>query len=474
MRQRHLPGIPLKAALGSLAAGLFLFACSSGNGAASSSSAADTNVDCNFAAPTTSAGCQESTDQQNGCHGGYYCNTDSDTCKEPSYVTKNCPADAGQGDTGVDSGSPGQDAGPEEAEAPPAGPAIVSNFDTPSSTPSAGLQPVIDAIGTAKQTIEMEMFHLTVMAVAQALNAAASQGVTVRIIIDQDNWNNHTTAALKTELNVQGITVTPSSAKFRITHEKSFVIDNGTPQATAYIMSLNLTSPFDVTRDYAVSTQDANVIADFETVFSMDLANAQNGTASSPAPYTPNTPSTGSNPALVSPYTVLSPVNSQSMLLGLIASAKKSILVTSENLDGKVVTALLDAANPSNGGPGVTVQVISPQCDQNSNSAYDIPALQSLNSGNAQARAMPGNSQVPNQPSSAAVPYMHGKMMVVDGVQAYLGSVNLSDASETDAREFGLVISDPATIQMLSDDFSNDWGIANATPFPSVTCTPTP
>ena len=154
------------------------------------------------------------------------------------------------------------------------------------------------------------MFHLTVTEVAQALSAAAGQGVTVQIIIDQDNWNNHTAAALKAELNVPGITVTPSSPKFRITHENHSSSTTGRPRP-ANIMSLNLTSPFDVTRDYAVSTQDPGLIADFETVFSVDLANAQNGTANNPADYSPGTPSTTSNPALVSPYTILSPVNSK-------------------------------------------------------------------------------------------------------------------------------------------------------------------
>ncbi len=56
---------------------------------------------------------------------------------------------------------------------------------------------------------------------------------------------------------------------------KSFVIDN----STAFIMSLNLTSPYVRTRDYAVSTTDAGVVAEFEAVFAADLVNAQNATA---------------------------------------------------------------------------------------------------------------------------------------------------------------------------------------------------
>src|ERR1700722_14519519 len=238
----------MRAAFGSFAVATLLLACSHGVTFGSSGSSADTKGDCNFAAPSTTASCQASSQQNNGCHGGYFCNNDTGECTSPEDVSKTCPGDAGGADAAPGAAQPSPDAGSgeagnEDAEAPPAGPAIASTFYTPSDPSTAGLQPVINAIASATQTIEMEMFHLTVTEVAQALNAAAGQGVTVQIIIDQDNWNNHTAAALKTELNVPGITVTPSSPKFRITHEKSFVIDNGTPQATAYIMSLNLTSP---------------------------------------------------------------------------------------------------------------------------------------------------------------------------------------------------------------------------------------
>jgi len=305
---------------------------------------------------------------------------------------------------------------------------------TPSSPATAGLQPVIDAINGAQSTIEMEMFHLTVTAVADALVAAVNRGVTVRLIIDQGNWTSHTTSALQNELTGGGVQVTPSSTGFRITHEKSFVVD----RSTAYVMSLNLTSPFDVTRDYAVATTDPGVIAEFEDIFDADLTNAQNGTANTPA--------------LDSPYLVVSPVNSEDRLVALVSSATQTIIATSENLDsGPVATAMVNAAKR-----GVNVRVIAPLCDENANPAYDVPAIDLLNQGGAQARAMP-------TPSTATTPYMHGKMIVADGAQAYLGSVNLSVASMTDARELGILVSDPTTIQMLTSTFDGDWAQALST-----------
>src|SRR5262249_28475630 len=111
------------------------------------------------------------------------------------------------------------------------GPAIIAHFDTPSS---AGLQPVIDAINGARSSIRMAMFHLTVPPVVDALAAAARRRVDVQIIIDQGNWSSHTPKSLKNTLADAGVKVTPSSPRFRITHEKSFVVD----ESTAYIMSL--------------------------------------------------------------------------------------------------------------------------------------------------------------------------------------------------------------------------------------------
>jgi phosphatidylserine/phosphatidylglycerophosphate/cardiolipin synthase-like enzyme len=318
------------------------------------------------------------------------------------------------------------------AAAPEEGPVIVSHFDTPTA---AGLQPVIDAIDGAHSSIRMAIYHLTVPPVVDAFAKAAQRGVDVQIIVDNTNWTSHTPDALKKQLADAGVKVTPSSKGFRITHEKSFVVD----ESTAYIMSLNLTSPFVVTRDYAVVTTDKGIVSEFLTVFAADLDNAKNGTANTPL--------------LTDPHLAWSPVNSEGRLVAFIEAAEKSLVVSSENLgDAAIQKALIAAA-----GRGVNVRVLAPLCDQNPVVTFDLPYLAALAKGGADARAMPG-------PASADLPYTHAKMMIADDARAYIGSINFSTASTTDAREVGIFFDDAPTISTIAADFEHDWAKAVAPP----------
>lgn len=396
--------------------------CSASNGDSTDSTDQDSKASAatcaTYAAPSTAASCAQCDDsttgkecQPNGCYGGYYCLTTSNTCK--AAAPSSCPKTQG--------------------------PVIISSFETPRS---AGLQPVIDAIHGAHTSIKMVIFHLTVEAVVQELVAAAGRGVDVQIIVDQGNWNSHTTAAEKTELANGGVKVTPSSSGFRITHEKSFVVD----ETTAYIMSLNLTSPYTDTRDYAVVTSDAGIVKEFLSVFDADLTNAQNGTSDTPA--------------VSDPYLAWSPINSEDRLVAFVKAATKTLVVTSENIgDAPIQAAMIDAVNR-----GVDVRIIAPLCDQNVNPTYDLPFLAQLSAGGVTARAMPA-------PPSPNLPYMHAKMMLADGNKAFIGSVNFSTASTTDARELGIFFQDPSSIKMISAAFESDWTKAETPPAASsVSC----
>jgi phosphatidylserine/phosphatidylglycerophosphate/cardiolipin synthase-like enzyme len=318
------------------------------------------------------------------------------------------------------------------AAASSTGPAIIGHFDTPSPS---GLQPVIDAVNGARASIRMVMFHLTVVPVVDALAAAARRGVDVQIIIDQTNWESHTSETIKTTLSSSGVRVTPSSPGFRITHVKSFVVD----ESTAYVMSLNLTSPYVQTRDYAVVTNDKGVVDEFLAVFAADLDNARHGTANTPA--------------LRDPHLVWSPVDSEDRLTSFIASATTTLVVSTENLgDAPVQQALIAAA-----ARGVHVRVLAPLCDQNPDVFFNLPFLTKLAGSGIDARAMPS-------PSSPDTPYIHAKMMIADGERAFVGSINLSRASMTEARELGVLFADPAAVGMMSADFDHDWAKAVSAP----------
>jgi cardiolipin synthase len=409
-------------------AGLFGIVGAIGCSAASSDSdsaesASKKAVDCTaYVAPATQSTCKstctDSSCQQNGCYGGYWCDTTTEKCVAAPPSTCTTPADTG--------------------------PVIISSFETPSS---GGLDPVIAAIRGAHSSIHMAMYHLTVQAVVDELvDAVQKNHVDVELIVDQGNWADHTTTAMKNELINGGVKVTPSSTGFKITHEKSFVVD----EQTAYIMSINLTSPYTQTRDYAVVTQDPGVVKEFLSVFAADLVNAQNNT--------------NNTPTLSDPNLVWSPVNSEDRLVAFVKSATKTLVVSSENLgDAPIQAALIDAAT----NRGVDVRVMAPLCDQNVNPEFDLPYLAQMNEGGVTARAMPG-------PPSASLPYTHAKMMIADGNKAFIGSVNFSKSSTTEAREVGIIFQDPTSIAMISKAFESDWSQAVAPPSVSDANCPAP
>ena len=67
--------------------------------------------------------------------------------------------------------------------------------------------------------------------------------------------------------------------------------------------------------------------------------------------------------------------------------------------------------------------------------------------------------------SNAAL-YIHAKMISVDEKIAFVGSENFSETSLNDNRELGIILTDKAIINSLSDIFIQDWKLAR--PFVDV------
>jgi phosphatidylserine/phosphatidylglycerophosphate/cardiolipin synthase-like enzyme len=293
------------------------------------------------------------------------------------------------------------------------------------------LQPVVDAIGGAKKSIRMMMFHLTVPEVERALVAAKSRGVDVKIILDGKTLEGRGSDAVAQRLADHGIEITKSSPAFSITHVKAMVID----ESRAMIMSLNLTRPYDHTRDYAIVTDDATVVDEFLRVFQGDIDNAA--------------AKTGNTPPLASPALVWSPVNSESRIVALVESARASIITSTENLGDKPLGDALGRAAKR----GVKVRLLAPMCDLGNSPLRNLQFVDDLDHTNVDARVMP-------PPSTREQPYIHAKMMIVDGTRGFIGSINFSENSMKHARELGIVFEDHAAIVAFTNAFEADWRAA--------------
>ncbi len=285
--------------------------------------------------------------------------------------------------------------------------------------PDQGLSPIYDLIGQATRTIDATLYELADPIAEQLLADAAVSGVAVRVILDQ-NLERQNNQAAYNYLEQRGVRVVWASKKYAATHQKSIVVDG----VVAAIMTLNLTSRYySTTRDFAVLDTDPNDIAAIEQVFNADFLGAATGTPAADG-------------------LVWSPKQSDTVLLGLIRSARTSLLIENEELSDAGIVGALESAARS----GVLVQVVM---------TYD-----SSYAGNFTKLTQAG-VQI-NTYSYDATPYIHAKVILADygtpDPSVFVGSENFSVASLEKNRELGLVVTDPAILSsihaVLTQDFS--------------------
>ena len=283
--------------------------------------------------------------------------------------------------------------------------------------PDAGESIILDAINTAHHSIWLEMYLLTDTSIIQALENVAHHKVDVRVMLEPAPYGGGSPQDVIDELKLAGITVKTTSPNFTLTHEKGMVIDGN----TAFIMSCNFTySALNGTnREYGVIDTVAQDVQGVTDIFNADWNRT--------LPHITNT------------SLVISPTNSRTALTTLIGSAKKTLILEEEEmLDDSIEQALVNAAHR-----GVSVQVILPtpyKGESDSNSS----GIAVLKKGGVQVKE---DSQL----------YIHAKMIVADGVQAFVGSENISAPSLDGNRELGILLTDKGTLMTLQKTFRQDW-----------------
>lgn len=312
------------------------------------------------------------------------------------------------------------------------------------TTPEDQHTQIIQALQAAKSHVAMSIYHLTDTKIIEVLINLAGKGVLVQVLLDASSLQNPKYKAVYDQLLAAKVQVSASSPLFRITHTKSFVVDD----RLAFISTMNLVGHYSEMRDYGLFTQDQDIVRELNSVFQADLLNAKNSAANTP-------PLSNAN-------LLWSPVNAEAKLVDLINFANSSIAVIVENIgkDTAVVNALVEARKR-----GVIVQVLTPECDLNPNPLFNYPALYQLAQAGAENRIAP-------YPTSAELPYMHAKVIVVDHRLAFLGSENFSYSSLTLSREVGVVFANVKTIKALESYISKDWSVGKALPTTPTTLCP--
>lgn len=304
------------------------------------------------------------------------------------------------------------------AASDPAGTAAPAQSGALITEPQAGFSPVYHLIKHARHSIDLTMYEFSDTTAEHDLAAAAKRGVTVKVVLDQQE-KSHNSVAFD-YLKSRGVKVVWSSIRFEYTHQKTMLVDG----STAVIMTANLTSEYySSTRDFLVMDTKAADVAAIAQVFNADFAHRS------------VQPSDGKD-------LIWSPTDSQANLLALIGGATKSLRIYSEEMgDTTIEDALIKAARR-----GVSVKV----CGENESGEYDSDF----------SRLAAAGVHISYYSSSHGF-YIHGKVIEADygtgRARVFIGSENFSSTSLNRNRELGLITANQKVLSAIARTFAGDY-----------------
>jgi cardiolipin synthase A/B len=297
--------------------------------------------------------------------------------------------------------------------------------------PKDGIQPILDAINGAKDSIRHKIYLFTDSRqdVIDAFVAAKARGVDVRILLEREpsgTIGGNTAIFLK--LKDAGLNVQLTKAfKFVFVHEKSFVFDD----TTAIISTANITgSSFSSNREYLVQLENPELVSEIAKVFDADWAGTDVDLKDAKLVWSPSqTTSAG-----------LVRGNARTKILNLIHTAKQSLMLEQEAMaDEEVIQALIAAQ-----ARGVAVAFVG--SPKPATDTYIVAGAERLKVAGVKVRWLQSN-------------FVHAKVILSDDNRAFIGSENMSTNSLNANRELGVILEktdSPDVISQLKTQLEAD------------------
>lgn len=300
---------------------------------------------------------------------------------------------------------------PTPVELPPAAPSSVEGIYI---LPDDGAGPLIDELDAARSSISIEIYLLTDDDVLSALFRARDRGVTVRVLLEKDPYGgSNQQPEIFDTLHEGGIQVRWNPAAKRFSHIKMIVID----QRVALIMNLNLTySALTKNRELAVVTTDPVLVDHASRIFENDW-HGNDGPVSGPL--------------------IVSPDTSRATIIELIERADSTIDIYAEVITDQEFIATVSAALDR----GVRVRIVMSR-------GYGQDML-----------AEPVGELVRRgaELHTLASPYIHAKLIMVDGQEAFIGSQNFTSTSMDQNREVGIIVTGASNLLRVQRVFDRDF-----------------
>jgi phosphatidylserine/phosphatidylglycerophosphate/cardiolipin synthase-like enzyme len=268
--------------------------------------------------------------------------------------------------------------------------------------PDDGPTPLLSALKSAKQSVEVAIFRFDRSDIETALKAAVSKGIKVTALIaDVNRGGEKNLRQLEMRFLEEGIIVARTARDLIRYHDKLIIID----RRILFLLSFNFTYlDVDRSRGFGIVTKNAAVVQEAVKLFEADCAKRQFSTSSDKL--------------------VVSPANSRKVLRTFLERAKKQLLIYDPQISDKEMIGVLQAQAKA----GVEIRVIGKIKDRAGLSVRKLTNMR-----------------------------LHTRTIIRDGKQAFVGSQSLRPAELDSRRELGLIFREPKAVKKLLATFESDW-----------------
>jgi phosphatidylserine/phosphatidylglycerophosphate/cardiolipin synthase-like enzyme len=306
--------------------------------------------------------------------------------------------------------------------------AVASNYSSSGSyvlyvEPDAGVKPILQAIGEAKQEVDVVMYLFSYRPISKALAEAAHRGVKVKVLLDKAPYKStYDISELRQyfEHNHVDYRLVPTNrSALNFYHEKMLLIDH----KQTWIMTSNFTyssfSQNSVERNFVLQDQNAKDTKEVQQLFDADWADQKFS-------------------VVADTNLVISPINSRERLTKMVLAARSDIKIYAEQIsDYDFMGALAKASSH-----GVKTMLII-------DTKLKPKAEKYFRQHNIQFRYTNNNFK------------NHAKAIIVDGNAFYLGSINFTQNSFEANRELGITLENTSLAKALLAQFQTDWAKLN-------------
>jgi cardiolipin synthase len=278
--------------------------------------------------------------------------------------------------------------------------------------PDDGAAPLLEAIDSARRSLDVYVFRLDHREVGAALKRAARRGVAVRALVAHTRRGGESGLRdLEKRLRQMRIAVSRSDDDLQRYHGKMAIVD----ERRLLVLGYNFTRrDIEHSRSFGVMIDDAHAVEEARQMFDADFARRG---------YVPE------HGALV-----VSPFNSRSVLSRMIQQAQKQLLIYDRRLSDDVMLRLIEKQARA----GVEVRII----------------------GKTERR-------LKNVAVAKFAGRLHVRAIIQDGQRLFVGSQSLRRTELDKRREIGVVVSSAAEVRRALGVFQQDWAASHGGKRPS-------